>query len=144
MPPKELVDEIEKAYNEYKKEKEKEVDYLTFYNGFVACNRNRQQENNKLLDVINNQDVKIADLERENAVLKKKNLDTQDAVTMQMYTNKANKEIADRQLTKAREILAKLLEEEKNNMYWEMNGADKSSYYEVRKQAEQLLKEIEK
>ena len=47
-------------------------------------------------------------------------------------------------LTKAKEILAKLLEEEKNNMYWEMNGADKSSYYEVRKQAEQFLKEIEK
>ena len=67
MPPKELVDEIKKAYNEYKKEKEKEkeVDYLTFYNGFVACNRNRQQENNKLLDVINNQDVKIADLEQQ-------------------------------------------------------------------------------
>ena len=42
---------------------------------------------------------------------------------------------------KAKEILAKLLEEEKNNMYWEMNGSDKSSYYEVRKQAEQFLKE---
>ena len=41
----------------------------------------------------------------------------------------------------AKEILAKLLEEEKNNMYWEMNGSDKSSYYEVRKQAKQFLKE---
>ena len=29
-----------------------------------------EQENNKLLDVINNQDVKIADLEQENAKLK--------------------------------------------------------------------------
>ena len=29
-----------------------------------------EQENNKLLDVINNQDVKIADLEKENAKLK--------------------------------------------------------------------------
>ena len=47
----------------------------------------------------------------------------------------------DNQITKAKEILAKLLEEEKNNMYWEMNGSDKSSYYEVRKQAEQFLKE---
>ena len=46
----------------------------------------------------------------------------------------------EKQLTKAKEILAKLLEEEKNNMYWEMNGSDKSSYYEVRKQAEQFLK----
>ena len=44
------------------------------------------------------------------------------------------------QLIEAKEILEKLLEEEKNNMYWEMNGSDKSSYYEVRKQAEQFLK----
>lgn len=28
----------------------------------------------------------------------------------------------------------------KANMYWEMNGSDRSSYYEVRKQAEQFLK----
>ena len=45
----------------------------------------------------------------------------------------------DEQLIKAKELLEKLLEEEKNNMYWEMNGSDKSSYYEVRKQAEQFL-----
>ena len=44
------------------------------------------------------------------------------------------------QLIEAKEILEKLLEEEKNNMYWEMNGSDRSSYYEVRKQAEQFLK----
>lgn len=44
-------------------------------------------------------------------------------------------------LTKAKEILAKLLEEEKDNMYWEMNGSDKSSYYKVRKEAEQFLSE---
>ena len=50
MPPKELVDEIKKAYDEYKKEKGKEVDYLTFYNGFVACNRNRQKENRERLE----------------------------------------------------------------------------------------------
>ena len=43
----------------------------------------------------------------------------------------------------AKKILTKLLEEEKNNMYWEMNGSDKSSYYEVRKQAEQFLNEVE-
>lgn len=45
------------------------------------------------------------------------------------------------QLTKAKELLEQLLEEEKNNMYWEMDGSDKSSYYEVKKQAEQFLKE---
>lgn len=44
------------------------------------------------------------------------------------------------QLVQAKELLEKLLEEEKNNMYWEMNGSDKSSYYEIRKQAEQFLK----
>ena len=32
-----------------------------------------EEETNKLLDVINNQDVKIADLEKENAELKEKN-----------------------------------------------------------------------
>lgn len=42
-------------------------------------------------------------------------------------------------LAKAKEILAKLLEEEKNNMYWEMNGSDKSSYYKIRKEAERFL-----
>ena len=52
---------------------------------------------------------RINDLEKENAELKKKNLDTQDAVTMQMYTNKANKEIADKQLTKAKEIIKELI-----------------------------------
>lgn len=36
------------------------------------------------------------------------------------------------QLTKAKELLEKLLEEEKNNMYWKMDGSDKSSYYEVK------------
>lgn len=44
----------------------------------------------------------------------------------------------------AKKILTKFLEEEKNNMYWEMNGSDKSSYYEVRKQAKQFLSEVEK
>ena len=48
------------------------------------------------------------------------------------------------QVEKAKEILEKLLEEEKNNMYWKMNGSDKSLYYEVRKQAEQFLSEVEK
>ena len=44
----------------------------------------------------------------------------------------------------AKKILTKFLEEEKNNMYWEMNGSDKSSYYEVRKQAKQFIREVEK
>ena len=76
--------------------------------------------------------TKVEQLEKENAELKEKlNFSTQ------YYQGEKAKE----QLTKAKEILEKLLEEEKNNMYWEMNGSDKSSYYEVRKQAEQFLKE---
>lgn len=45
------------------------------------------------------------------------------------------------QLTKAKEIIRKLLKEEANNMYWQMDGSDRSSYYEVKKEAEQFLKE---
>ena len=46
-------------------------------------------------------------------------------------------------LAKATEILSALLKEEKENMYWEMNGSDKSSYFEVVKKAEAFLKESE-
>ena len=96
MPPKELVDEIEKAYNEYKKEKEKEVDYLTFYNGFVACNRNRQQENNKLLDVINNQDIKIADLEKQiQEVAKDNDYYQHENITLEQLCEQKDKQIAE-------------------------------------------------
>ena len=122
MPPKELVDEIDKAYNEYKKEKEKEVDYLTFYNGFVACNRNRQQENNKLLDVINNQDIKIADLEKQIEQIEKVSDYNAD------------------QLTKATKIIKNLLIL-KNDHY----GNTKMEWrVEITEQAEQFIKEIEK
>ena len=72
-----------------------------------------------------------AELEKENAELVK---------TAETFQTTAYKLSA--HLTKAKEIIAKLLEEEKNNMYWEMNGADKSSYYEVRKQAEQFLEKV--
>lgn len=59
-------------------------------------------------------------------------------VKSQGITNKLH------QLAKAKNILKRFLEEEKNNMYWEMNGSDKSSYYKVRKEAEQFLSEAEK
>lgn len=52
---------------------------------------------------------KIIELEKENAELKERNLSAQDAVTMQMYTNKANKEIADKQLTKAKELIENII-----------------------------------
>ena len=69
-------------------------------------------------------------LEKENVELKNRN--------SELAGQKASLE---RWYGEAKEILTKLLEEEKNNMYWVMNGSDKSSYYEVRKQAEQFLKE---
>lgn len=79
----------------------------------------------------------IAELEKENAELKKKNLDTQDAVTMQMYTNKANKEIADKQLTKAKEIIKKMIEA---IHIWDCKNLE-----EVEAEAEQFLNsEVEK
>ena len=80
----------------------------------------------------------IEELEKENAELKKKNLDTQDAVTMQMYTNKANKEIADRQLTKAKEIIKSLL-----GCLQQDTNDPQTNYYvcQYMDKAEQFLKE---
>ena len=77
---------------------------------------------------------RIEELEKENTELKKKNLDTQDAVTMQMYTNRANKEIADKQLTKAKEIIKLLLWDLRNRSYEPVKDVE---------QAEQFLKETE-
>ena len=70
-----------------------------------------ETENNKLLDVINNQDVKIADLEKENAELKglkdvatliRANNDT--VVTLMQLNNKLVSK--SQQLTRAKEIIA--------------------------------------
>ena len=75
----------------------------------------------------------IKELQEENAELKKKNLDTQDAVTMQMYTNKANKEIADRQLTKAKVALRNVID---------YLGQFCSDYPDCVIEAEQFLSEV--
>ena len=103
-------------------EYEVEEDYLRLYTqGYFAGAEPREKRIEELIALINAErerqekcdDIhlrKIAELEKENAELKKKNLATQDAVTMQMYTNKANKEIADRQLTKAKEIIKAFLD----------------------------------
>ena len=45
-------------------------------------------------------------------------------------------------LIKAREIIQKLLETEKENMYWIMNGSDKSSYFKIKKEAEEFIEHI--
>jgi hypothetical protein len=77
---------------------------------------------------------------KENAELKKKNLDTQDAVTMQMYTNKANKEIADKQLTKAKEIVCEYVR------LANLEKEDTIAIWQLYHKAEQFLKnsEVEK
>ncbi|MBO6099750.1 MAG: hypothetical protein J6P07_00250 [Spirochaetaceae bacterium] len=86
-----------------------------------------------------------SELIKENAELKEQNRSYEQLLDTGSVTLMKERLKNYKQLTKAKEILAKLLEEEKNNMYWEMNGSDKSSYYEVRKQAEQFLNsEVEK
>lgn len=85
----------------------------------------------------------IEELEKENAELQEQCAILADCDTCFSPCKTENIEIK-KQLDKAKELLAKLLEEEKNNMYWEMNGSDKSTYYEVIKQAEQFLRETER
>ena len=46
--------------------------------------------------------------------------------------------------SQAKEIITSLLKAEEKHMYFECDGSDKKEYYELRKQAEQFLKEIEK
>lgn len=81
-----------------------------------------------------------ATIEKENAELKK-----QLEMSNKVYNDNLDySHHIEEQLTKAKEILLKLLKEEQDNMYWVMDGSDKSSYYEVREQAKQFLKEVEK
>ena len=81
----------------------------------------------------------ITDLEKQNAELRKKNLSLQDAVTMQMYTNRANKEIADKQLTKAKEIIEKLY----SHVFQGMGFMELNDFNVLKAEAEQFLKECE-
>lgn len=129
-----------------------------FYNGYVQATIDLEKENAELTETINklreqlslryDLEDKIKELEKENTELKglkdvatliRANNDT--VITLMQLNNMLVSK--SQQLTKAKEILTKLLEEENNNMYWEMDGSDKSSYYKARKQAKQFLKEIE-
>lgn len=81
----------------------------------------------------------LLELEKENAELRKKKLSLQDAVDMQMYTNKANKEIADMQLTKAKELLKWFV------WYFSEGSSNLVPYKHKVKEAEQFLNnEVEK
>ena len=93
------------------------------------CEGDRCEELVDLMELINK-----SDLQRENAELRKKCLSAQDAVTMQMYTNKANKEIADKKLAKAKELLKRYVDFPTSN----------DEVWELHKEAEQFIKEIEK
>ena len=90
---------------------------------------------------------RIVSLEKENAELKKQQFSLRNERNTFLAQNEQyEKDLMDfnENLTEAKEILTKLLEEEKNNMYWEMNGSDKSSYYKVRKEAERFISEAKK
>lgn len=88
---------------------------------------------------------RIVSLEKENTELKEQQFTLRNERNAFLAQNEQyEKDLMDinENLTKAKEILAKLLEEEKNNMYWEMNGSNKSSYYKVRKEAERFLEKV--
>lgn len=83
-------------------------------------------------------------LTKENAELKERCSILDKSLITSTKNNIERQKIIDEikeQLTKAKELLKRLLEEERDNVFWEMNGADKSSYFQVVKQAEQFLKE---
>ena len=96
-------------------------------------NLNSDKITNLLQQEIISLNEKIKNLNKKKAELKENYLKLLEKDGYVKFTSK--------NINKAKEIIEKLLEEEKNNMYWEMNGSDKSLYYEVRKQAEQFLKE---
>lgn len=94
---------------------------------------------------LNARTEQVERLKKENAELKKKNLATQDAVTMQMYTNKANKEIADKQLTKAKKIIESLLPFEHVIDPYALTSdieENRKRFHEPFRKAEQFLKEV--
>ena len=80
---------------------------------------------------------KIKNLEKEIAELKKENTEYESEARADKYIKRTVPK-----LTKAREIIQKLLEEEKENMYWLMNGSDKSSYFKIKKEAEEFIEHI--
>ena len=93
-----------------------------------------ETENNKLLDVINNQDIKIADLEKENAELNEQNKEIYHCLgnhdrDVLLINNKIVE--LKKQLTKAKELLKRCYE---NYIYLEP----------LRSEIKQFLEEIEK
>lgn len=102
-----------------------------------------EQENNKLLDVINNQDVKIADLEKENAELKE-TLKTyngcgdwdNDFHTCRVYLRHEELQMYIDLLRKAKDLIENII-----RVTW---GEGWNYSLDWKAKAEQFLKEIEK
>lgn len=86
-------------------------------------------------DDVDNMSKRIKELEEENAEYES------EAREVNSRADKYIKRTVPK-LVKAREIIQKLLEEEKENMYWEMNGSDKSSYFKIKKEAEEFIEHV--
>ena len=78
-------------------------------------------------------EIATKELQEENEQLKKKLVQTQDAVTMQMYTNEANKKqsemrIADleKKVEKGRNIIHKLLVVVQRHKWWDYTVIDEA------------------
>ena len=129
---------------EYRCENIKDTDTMEL----VALQRENAELQHKIdtLQGFLDRDVEFDNLQKENAKLKADygvlSCSVGDFGELQdklEEEQRKNNGLSDN-LTKAKEIIKKLLEEENDNMYWEMNGSDKSSYYKVRKQAEQFIR----
>lgn len=74
--------------------------------GYAKAKEKLEEENNKLLDVISNYEVKVADLEKENAELKEK---LKPENCLKLLAKEGYIKFTSDQLTKAKEIIKKLV-----------------------------------
>ena len=93
----------------------------------ITENAELKEENNKLLDVINNQDVEIADLEKR---LKESEHNKKTVV----HLSECISDIQDKQLEQAKKIINWFIQ-------WNYGCCDIPDYKDIVKQAEQFLKE---
>ena len=92
-----------------------------------------EQENNKLLDVINNQDVKIADLESENAELRNNGFTVSAMTEQQLKVAIKKGEQLEKENAELKETIADI---EKNFRICESNA---DTYYDLLTKATEIL-----
>ena len=115
-------------HKHYSNNRELQTAYEWGYkDGVTETTNELKQENNKLLDVINNQDVKIADLEQ-----KLKEIEHNKKTVV--HLSECISDIQDKQLEQAKEIIKEL--KGGLSMY-------SGNYQSIILKAEQFLKEIE-